>query len=406
MSRQRPIYGVIITGCILLFSLFLLLSVFRPPVVPDEGPPTVYLLYASAGTMPQLLITDQIDAFITWEPVVSNAELSGIGTIIATPADLPPPGKWENAAINVLVLRKDVIEQYPDISALLSALTTAAINRTNEGPEPAREITADWVFGTEPILTPVGSIDPLDVENSSFGYMNFTANAEIPESGIVNQVLNGDTNSTYNPEDMVNPVVSMRGNQFLNGSAIPRLTGDIPTINIGYIPSSDNYAPLYVMVKESGYFCDQYGFCLAPDDPEASRPVECTLFVQGAPAAHINLIPGQSGGGIMTTIGQKSLQGAYVGAVPAELQIALGNPSSIIQSINTGGSGLVVSNEVDCKNWDSFVAWVKLFHKADKPPLVIATVQSSIQEDMIREALAYENISVILYGTDFETEYP
>ncbi|MCX6697626.1 MAG: hypothetical protein NTV84_08755, partial [Methanoregula sp.] len=116
------------------------------------------------------------------------------------------------------------------------------------------------------------------------------------------------------------------------------------------------------------------------------------------------LVPGQSGGGIMTTIGQKSLEGAYVGSVPAELQIALGNPSSIIQSINTGGSGLVVDDDDPCKDWNSFVRWVKNRSDANNP-VIIATVQSSIQEDMIRDALAYENISVKLYGTDFETTY-
>jgi len=117
---------------------------------------------------------------------------------------------------------------------------------------------------------------------------------------------------------------------------------NIPTLGLGYIPSTDNYAPLYVMVKDSTYFCDRYGFCLVPDDPKASRPVSCTLFVRGETFAHVNLVPGQSGGGIMTTVGQNALDGAFVGSVPAEQQIGLGNPSSIIQSINTGGSGLVV----------------------------------------------------------------
>jgi hypothetical protein len=204
---------------------------------------------------------------------------------------------------------------------------------------------------------------------------------------------------------MMNPAVSVRGRQFLNGSAVPGLAGDIPTLNLGYLPSCDNFAPLYVMVEDSKYFCDQYGFCLVPDDPESSRPVRCTLLVQGVPAAHINLIPGQSGGGLMTTIGQKSLEGAYVGSVPAELQIALGNPSSIIQSINTGGSGLVVDDENPSWDWNSFIQWVKNCNDEKRKPVVIATVQSSIQEDMIREALAYENIPVKLYGTDFETKY-
>ena len=107
----------------------------------------------------------------------------------------------------------------------------------------------------------------------------------------------------------------------------------------------------------------------------------------------------------MTTIGQKALDGAFVGSVPAEQQIGLNNPSSIIQSINTGGSGLVVDNSAPCNNWTGFVKWVKGRSAAGRP-VVIATVQSSIQEDMVREAFAYENISVKFYGTDFEAEYP
>ena len=36
--------------------------------------------------------------------------------------------------------------------------------------------------------------------------------------------------------------------------------------------------------------------------------------------------------------------------------------------------------------------------------MVIAVVQSSIQEDMLREACAYENITVVFYGTDFTAQ--
>jgi hypothetical protein len=359
----------------------------------------VYLLFASAGTMPQLLNTGQIDAFLVWEPVVSNAELSGIGKRVAVPADLPPPGKWNNAAINVLVLRNDVISRYPTESALLSALTTAAINRTREDPALAENITAAWVFGKNPILTPVGSLQPLTVENHSFANMVFTARAAPPSSGIVEGVVETE-GRVYDPAAMMNPAVSLKGEEYLNGLPVPVTAGEIPTIEVGYIPSSDNYAPLYVMVKDSAYFCSRYGFCLVSDNPDATRPVSCTLLVNGTPVAHVSLIPGQSGGGIMTTIGQNALDGAFVGSVPAEQQIGLGNPSSIIESINTGGSGLVVSPAAPCTDWAGFVRWAKVRSDAGRP-LVIATVQSSIQEDMTREACAYENLTVRLYGTDF-----
>ena len=81
------------------------------------------------------------------------------------------------------------------------------------------------------------------------------------------------------------------------------------------------------------------------------------------------------------------------------LQIGLGNPSSVIQSINTGGSGLVVAPSAPCTDWPGFVRWAEGRSIAGRP-LVIATVQSSIQEDMVREAFEYENITVTFYGTD------
>jgi len=406
MKESQAITYLFIAGGVLIVILLLMHPSAPRLFSSTSTSPSISLLYASAGSMPQLLNTGQIDAFLIWEPVVANSELSGIGKRIAVPSDLPPPGKWDNAAINVLVLRDDITQKYPDLSALLSALTTAGINRTNEDPDRAENITANWVFGKEPILTPQGTLEPLAVEKRSFENMVFTADAEPPVSAIVQATIDsmyGESGS-YDPMNWVDENVTDRALLFLNGTAVPQIGTTTPTLNIGYIPSSDNYAPVYVMVKDSQYFCDRYDFCIVPDDPALSRPVSCTLFVNGTPAAYINLIMGQSGGGIMTTIGQKALDGAYVGSFPAELQIALGNPALIIQSINTGGSGLVVANGSPLQNWDDFVRWTKIRSSAGRP-VVIATVQSSIQEDMVREACAYENITVILYGTDFETDY-
>lgn len=405
MREFEPLRYVVIAGCILL-AILLLTHPSAPRIFSSaDTTPSISLLYASAGSMAQLLNTGQIDAFLIWEPVVANAELSGIGKRIAVPSDLPPPGKWDNAAINILVLRDDITHKYPDHAALLSALTTAAINRTNEEPALAENITANWVFGKGPILTPQGSLDPLDVEHLSFANMVFTADADPPEASIVQYAIDATSGGSGSDEPMnwvetVDTNVRNRAALFLNDTDVPRIGTDIPTLNIGYIPSSDNYAPVYVMVKDSQYFCDRYGFCLVPDDPSLSRPVACTLFVNGTPAAYINLVMGQSGGGIMTTIGQEALEGAYVGSVPAELQIALGNPAEIIQSINTGGSGLVVPNGSPLRDWNDFVLWAKSRSAAGRP-VVVATVQSSIQEEMVRESCAYENITVILYGTDF-----
>jgi hypothetical protein len=396
---------LLIVPVVLLLSIMVLLATNPTSGGPEIGQPEVYLLYASAGTMPQLLNTGQVDSFIAWEPVVSQAELSGIGKMIATPADLPPPGTWGNAASCVLVLRNDTITRYPDVSALLTALTIAAINRTNEDPELAENITAAWVFGNKPIMTPTGYLDPLAVENHSFANMVFTSNAALPVSGIVASMVKEQGAGSYDPSAMIDTTVTDQARQFLAGSPVPLPQGDIPSLNLGYLPSSDNFAPLYVMVMDSPYFSENYGFCLEPDDPDLTRPSSCTLQVNGIPAAYITLVPGQSGGGLMTAVGQEVLDGVYVGSIPSELQIGLGNPSYIIQSINTGGTGLVVGPSAPCHDWDSYVRWVK-GRSASGRPVVVATIQSSIQEDMIREAFGYENISVIMYGTGFEASYP
>lgn len=405
MEDRRWVYGII--G--ILVVILALILIFHPFGISLTGKtvdttPRVYLLYASTGSMAQLLNTGQIDSFYIWEPVVANAQLAGIGKVIATPADLPPPGSWANTSSCVLVLRNDLIQDDPDLAALISALTTAAINRTNENQTLAVQITSDWVYGKGQILTPSGELSPVDVENLSFENLVFTADADIPYSGLVNSLVQKEGTGTYNPATTVNSSVYERGLAFLNGSATPRVSGNVPTISIGYLPSSDNFAPLYVMVQDSQYFCDKYGFCVVPDNPKETRPSKCTLQVNGTTVAKIVLVPGSSGGGLMTTVGQNALEGTYVGSVPAEQQIVLGNPSSIIQSINTEGTGLVVGNNAPCNDWNSYVTWLNDRSRQGKP-VVIATVQSSIQEDTIREALAYENISVIMYGTDFETSY-
>jgi ABC-type nitrate/sulfonate/bicarbonate transport system substrate-binding protein len=384
LRKTIKIISLFLLACLGLALLSYCIIQLSAPA--PAGNATAYVLYSSSGSMLQLLDAGQIDAFLMWEPVVSNAQLSGIGRRIATADDLPPQGRWASTPCCVLVLSDKTITNYPQISALLSALTTAGVERVNANPQLAENITAAWVFGTNPVLTPNGSLNPLSVEEHSFQNIVFTTSS--PSA-------NNSDGMSYN-----NAAVTGPANAFLNGSAIAKITNNntIPTLNIGYLPSSDHYAPVYQLIQDSDYFCAKYGYCLAPNGRKTHRPSHCTLLVNGSPAAYVNLVPGQSGGGIMTTIGQGALDGAYVGSVPAEQQIGLGNPSSIIQTINIGGSGLVVAPGNPTNNWTAFVAMARE-RSEQKKPVVIGVVQSSIQETMIREALADENITVNLYGT-------
>jgi NitT/TauT family transport system substrate-binding protein len=361
-----------------------------------EGKPSVLFVYASSGIMPQLLNTSQVDAFIVWESVISTADLGKIGRVIARDADFPPDHKWENTACNVLVITNRVTRNYPEISALLSAVTIAGIRQIQKDPEKAKDITANWVYGSKPIRSAGLSLKPADVEELAFQNIVFTDMASLPD-------LSRITGRTYyrdkmgrNPSPFMNMSVKNRAQELLNGSE-PEITGKPPTIQIGYLPSSDLYAPLYVTIMDHEEICETYGFCLAPEPGFSGRPTRCNLIVHNQTVAEVRLLPGSVGGGVMTGLGQNAMDAAYIGSVPVLLQISMGNQASVIHSVNAGGSGLVVDPHAPCTDWDSFISWVRK-RSDESRPVILAVPQSSIQEEMMREALANEGIGIILYG--------
>jgi len=392
MKFQRPIFFFVLLLLVLIISSAL-------PVIqlPASDTPTISLLYASAGIMPQLVNTSQVDGFIVWEPVVSTAVLGGIGKRIATQSSLPPPDTWNKAACCVLVMRNQVIADYPEIASLIAAVTSAGMEQITQDPQKAQKITADWVFGSNSIRSAGLSLLPVDVEKEAFTNLYFVDTAQIPRIGsIQDNQLSGIPSGA---PSLVNTTIAMRGRELLAGK-IPQISTTIPTISIGYLPSSDHNAPFYVTIMESRSICDKYGFCIVPKDGDGGRPTECSLIVGNQTVAIINLLPGQVGGGIMTGMGQDAVDVAYVGAVPAIYQITHGNQASIIQSVNTEGTGLVVDETAPCHDWDSFIVWVKNRSKENRP-VILAVPQSSIQEEMIRGALAAEHITISLYGLPF-----
>ncbi|PWR70016.1 ABC transporter substrate-binding protein [Methanospirillum lacunae] len=356
--------------------------------------PTVKFVYASSGIMPQLLNTSQVDAFIVWESVVSTAKLGKIGTVIARDGDIPPDHKWENAACNVLVMRNNFVEQYPEIAALLSAVTIAGNHQIEKDPDTARNITANWVYGSKPIRSAGLYLNPIDVENQAFQYITFTSSAPLPDISRLKSSM--DEDSSQMKVDYINGSVMLRAQELINGSS-PVLSNDPPVVRIGYLPSSDLYAPLYVTIMSHKEICDTYGFCLAPDSGTSGRPTGASLLYHNQTAAKVVLLPGSVGGGVMTGLGQEAMEAAYIGSVPSELQISMGNDASVIQSINAGGSGLIVDNSAPCTDWNSFISWVK-DRSAKGNPVIVAVPQSSIQEEMMREAFDYEGINILLYG--------
>lgn len=389
---MRP--GLILVGAGLILVLIVLLFQVPGTLTQSGSSPTVMLVYASSGIMPQLLNTSQIDACIVWESVVSTTTLGDIGKVAAREKDIPPDHKWKDSACNVLVMRDDFINQYPEIASLLSAVTIAGMREIKKDPDSAKEITATWVYGAKPIRSADISLNPHDVENESFPHITFTDTAPLPDIASTTPGMNGE--DTVHADSMTNESVKTRAMELLSGAKV-RTGTEPPLVRVGYLPSSDLYAPLYVTIKRSQQICDEYGFCLVPDPGEQGRPENCELKVQNDTAAYVRLFPGSVGGGLMTALGQNALDAAYIGSVPVMLQISMGNHASVIQSINAGGTGLLVDDAAPVTDWDSFVAWIRK-RSAEGRPVILAAPQSSIQEEMIREAFEYEGIHISLYG--------
>ncbi|MDD1724861.1 MAG: ABC transporter substrate-binding protein [Methanospirillum sp.] len=394
---MREVHIVLICGLMLIVGLIISDAyMYREVTDRSLGTAEVRLVYATSGIMPQLLNTSQVDSFFVWEPVVSTAVMGNIGSEIATEADIPPVGKWTDSACTILVMRNDFIMKYPEIAAYLSAVTMAGIQQIHTDPDDAQNITASWVFGSQPIRSAGVFLDPEDVEEHSFKNLNFTDTAPFPGITAMSSMEQGQAVSGTDPSEFLDESVAMRAKELLNGSE-PEFPAEVPTVRIGYLPSSDQPAPLYVAIKDPDTMYATYGFCLKPPGPVSGHPGRCDLVVDNRTIAHVTLLPGQVGGGIMTGLGQNAMDAAYIGSVPAEMQISMGNNASGIQSVCAGGSGLIVRNDAPCTDWDSFVSWIKERSEEHKP-VIIAVPQSSIQEEIIREAFAYENIQITLYG--------
>ena len=385
---------VIIGSCTALafiIAFFLVPGVGILPVTSQK--PTVYLLYSTAGSMPQLLNTDQVDAFFVWQPYVAMANQGGIGKAIVYSEDLPPNHLWADTPCCVLVMADRFIEQEPAQARMISILTTAAIQYIHDYPEKSEVITSNWLFGSSGYVLIAGKyLDPLHIEAEAFPTLRFTN---------VSTAGNSSNLGVLTPHTLPHTGIVMPGSPTglaASGKDVKSSEKQVlPLIRFGYL-STDHHAPLFVLAKDPAYFQDHYGLALVPVSSGEERPNQLNLLSGNETVAQVQLVPGQSGGGLMTNMGQGAIDVAYLGSVPAKLQITLGNPAQVIQPLHTGGSALVVSNNTPVSDWNGFAAWASTRSDAKKP-LVVATVQSSIQETMIRDALQTEGFEVRLYGT-------
>jgi NitT/TauT family transport system substrate-binding protein len=117
--------------------------------------------------------------------------------------------------------------------------------------------------------------------------------------------------------------------------------------------------------------------------------------VSGRRIGEIDLVPANAGPTMMTLMEQNCVQLAYVGIAPAVGAIGLGADVRVIQPLQDGGSGLVVSESSPARNWTSFVSWAEERSKEGRHLRIADPEKGTIQDIMIKDALKEAGISTI-----------
>ncbi len=393
--------ALLITGFLVLGALLIAGCAENPP--PSENA-SVRLIYAGAGQMPQLLATEQIDGYMVWQPFVAVGQVTGLGTVVDYSQNLPPPGIWEDHSCDSLVARDVVLVGEPGLTDALSAALIAATNYTRENPDRAAEICADWIFGGQNLTFGNVTVSSLDVEKDSIPTIRFTSDPSpqwmqsnilfvhaLRDIGYVTGILSNASEEEINAALYdFGPYETARMMVQDKQVAVP--SGGSRKIAIGYL-LSDHDAPLFVAVKEWQYFHDTYGVALKPVSESAGRVQAAELLVQGQKVADVTFVQGEGGAQLMTLMASNAIDYAVAGTPPTISAIDKGTPIKILFPLHTEGSGLVVTSRAGVTGWDNFTAWVR-DTSTPAQPVVIATVQGSIQDVQLRYALEQSNITV------------
>jgi len=417
---MRRIHAALALGLGIILVLGAAVFVDTRSSVPSS--PRVEIMYCKGvSLMPLLLVTEQIDGFIAWQPYPALAEESGIGRQICLSEDLPPAGRWEDHPCCVLVARTDLIKDHPDLVRAFCALNIYATEYIKRNRTEASEIAAEWLMGNgnftlgktsvpaSRVLKRAGSTLKF-VHEPSHGWMGLARFFILQQGEMLKvegySVSDGKANSSedifdFQPHQDALEAISIE--QTSSSSPGRRVTTPSPLdgpVCIGYLSSDLHHLPLFVAVKKWAYFNDTYGIALRPIDERQSRPGRLELVVSGRRVGEIDLIPANAGPTVMTLMEQNCVQLAYVGIAPAIGAIGLGADIKVIQPLQDSGSGLVVSESSPAHNWTSFVSWAGARSKEGRPLKIADPEKGTIQDIMIKEALKEAGISV---GTSLES---
>ncbi len=375
------------------------------PTVSPSGGDVIVTYTKGTGPMPTLLGTDQIDGYIAWQPFVEVPPMAGIGKILLYSGDLPPQGKWKDHPCCVFTANQKVIAQNPDLTNALTASMILATQYLEEHPEESAEIVADWLAGKGNFTYGEISVSSVDVLKRAFPTVKFVndptdkwmdSNIEFVHALRELEVLTGSLKASSDADSKTILFDTAPYNSAQSMIGAGKITTPTPvkgSVGIGYL-MSDHHAALFVAIKKWEYFNDTYGIAIKPRDTAASRPDIADFIVNGEKVAEIKLISGDAGPQLMQLMATDNIQYALVGNPPAISAADKGTPVKIIMSINSEGSGVVVTEDSPANDWNSFVAWAKERSAAGKPLRIAAPGKGSIQDVMIRYSLETSGLSI------------
>ncbi|MCQ1538900.1 hypothetical protein FTO68_07890 [Methanocalculus taiwanensis] len=376
-----------------------------PATPPEDVQGEVGIMYTAVGQMPMLLSTGQVDGFMVWQPLVSVATVSGIGTVVSYSQDLPPAGTWNDHTCCALSAREDFIAENTDVANAIAALFILAGDYVRDNPERTAEISANWLYGGADMTFGDVTISSHDVLKDSIPTIRFTT-AHSPEWLKSNDefilalkdigYLTGTLKDASNEEirDMLFDFTSYEaGRAMVDAGEIMTPAKLTEPISLGYLPS-DHDAPLFVAVKEWRYFNDEFGIALKPRADVPGKVEVADLIVNGVTVAEVKLVLGEGGAPLMTLMSTDAIQMAYAGTPPAITAIDKGTPIKILFPTQTEGSGFVVAASAPVTDWDSFITWVGKRSAEGKPVTIAAPARGSIQDVQIKYALQDSGVVV------------
>jgi sulfonate transport system substrate-binding protein len=359
----------------------------------------------SAGNLPTLLATKQVDGYIAWQPFVEVAPVARIGKVITYSGNLPPDDRWKNHPCCVLSARTDLLDRNPGIVDAMGAVTILATRYVTEHPEESADLVAEWLAGRGNFTYGNISVSSVEVLNRAFPTVKFVN--EPSEAWMNGQIefiyalreLKALTGSLANTTDSESKALLFdtgpynRSLAMIQSDRFETPAVEKNPIGVGYL-LSDHDASLFIAVKKWQYFNDTYGIALKPRDPTASKPDLADLMVNGVKVAEVKLIPGSAGPQLMQLMATNTAQFAYAGNPPTISAIDKGTPVKILMALNTEGSGVVIVTDAPATDWDSFVRWARTRSQAGNPVKIGVPGRGSIQDIMLRYALEESGLSV------------